>query len=57
MTISQLAALLRKAEKAHKASGHSAKDWDKWYAKFMLPKLQEVVTAKKDGDRASIAWG
>lgn len=51
MTVTDLTALLVATEKAHAASGHSAKDWAAWYADFMLPKLNEAM----EGEHAR-AW-
>lgn len=51
MTGPQLAALLRAAEQAHKASGHDAHDWAEWYARYMIPRLKaEIVRAHIAGD-------
>ena len=43
MTEENLKALLIETEKAHAASGHPASEWADWYAKYMLPRINEMV--------------
>lgn len=45
MYTSGLERLLIETEKAHAASGHSAEDWARWYASYMLPKIREAFNA------------
>jgi len=44
LTQEQLEQLLREAEKAHgefeKTLGHRDEDWPRWYAEFIIKKLQ-----------------
>ena len=46
-----LAQLLREAEEAHgqyeTQLGHSDADWPRWYAAYMLPKLQSKRVVRK----------
>ena len=44
VTVEQLASLLRDAEAAHgeyeKSLGHRDDDWPRWYARFIIDKLE-----------------
>jgi len=56
MTRKELADLLNAAEKAHAASGHSAKHWADWYAQYMLPHLADHMEQANE-IRSKRAWG
>lgn len=52
ITVEQLARLLRDAEHAHgeyeTQLGHRDADWPTWYARHMLPKLQELLQPQSE---------